>query len=72
MGSPHPTDTMDATEVAARLGVHPNYVYDKVREKAWPCTRLGRKLRFTEADLADILRIQRVEPVKSSTKKRSA
>lgn len=67
-----PTDTMSADEVAQRLGVHPNYVYDKIRDKQWPCTRLGRKVRFTETDLADILRICRVDPVKTSTKKRSA
>lgn len=66
------TDTMSAAEVAARLGVNPNYVYDKVRDKVWPCTRLGRKIRFTEADLTDILRIQRVEPVTRTPRKRSA
>lgn len=68
----HQPTTMDAKEAADRLGVNVYYVYGKVRAKEWPCTRLGRKVRFTETDLADILRICRVDPVTRSTKKRSA
>lgn len=71
--APPQPETMSATELAARIGnISADYVYDRVRDKEWPCTRLGRKVRFTEADLADILRICRVDPVRRSTKKRSA
>lgn len=64
--------TIGVAEAARRLDVHPDFVYKRVHAKEWPCTRMGRKIRFTEADLTDILRIQRVDAVSRTTRKRSA
>jgi excisionase family DNA binding protein len=49
------TLTLSVAEAAARLGVHPETVYTRIRDKEWPCTRMGRKIRFTPAQLDQIL-----------------
>lgn len=41
---------MDITEYAAHLGVPRTWVRDRVSARAIQCTRVGRHVRFTEAD----------------------
>ena len=64
--------TIDVKEAAKRLGVSPDFVYQRVGAGSWPCTRMGRNIKFTEADLADILRIERVDATRRTPRRRSA
>ena len=47
--------TYRVPQAAAKLGVSTAMVYEKVRAFEWPCTRMGRHIHFTPADLAAIL-----------------
>jgi excisionase family DNA binding protein len=42
---------VDAAEIADRLGVPKSWVLESARSGAIPCVRLGRYVRFCEADV---------------------
>jgi len=52
--------TYSVAQAAAKLDLHPDSIYDRVRTREWPCTRMGRKIRFTPDDLVEILRLCKV------------
>ena len=70
MGDIMGTLTMTAATVAAKLEVSTDFVYRRVQSGEWPCTRLGRKVRFTDADVADILDICRSDAKRTSVPRR--
>ena len=41
-------------EAAERLGVHKTWLYERTRKKAIPFRKLGKYVRFSEADLQAI------------------
>jgi len=45
---------MDAKEAAKRLAVPPTWLLEQARRDAVPHHRLGRYVRFSECDLAEI------------------
>lgn len=47
--------TLSVAEAAERLGVGHRWLANQARAGHVPCRRLGRRLRFTEADLDAIL-----------------
>jgi excisionase family DNA binding protein len=51
----------DVTEAAQRLGVKPSWLYERTRRNALPCRRLGKYVRFSEADLLDIMESAKVD-----------
>lgn len=46
-----PARLVDASEIAARLGVPKSWVLESARSGAMPCVRLGRYVRFDDADV---------------------
>ena len=50
-----PTVLYSVTEAAARLSVAPKWLYERTRKNAIPYRRLGKYVRFSEADLAAII-----------------
>jgi excisionase family DNA binding protein len=51
----------DVAEAAQRLGVKPSWLYERTRRNALPCRRLGKYVRFSEADLLDIMESAKVD-----------
>ncbi|MEU8138927.1 helix-turn-helix domain-containing protein [Streptodolium elevatio] len=49
-------------QAAARLQVRESWLRAKVSARVVPCTFVGRHLRFSEQDLADIIAAGRTEP----------
>ncbi|MGR6998387.1 helix-turn-helix domain-containing protein [Yinghuangia aomiensis] len=49
-------------QAAARLQVRESWLRAKVSARVIPCTFVGRHLRFSEQDLADIIAAGRTEP----------
>ncbi|MGW0663507.1 helix-turn-helix domain-containing protein [Streptodolium elevatio] len=49
-------------QAAARLQVRESWLRAKVSARVIPCTFVGRHLRFSEQDLADIVAAGRTEP----------
>lgn len=49
-------------QAAARLQVRESWLRAKVSARVVPCTFVGRHLRFSEQDLADIVAAGRTEP----------
>src|SRR5215813_10463703 len=43
------------SEAAAKLCVAPKWLYERTRKNAVPCRRLGKYVRFSDADLAAIV-----------------
>ena len=52
-------------EAAARLGVRVSWLQDQVQARRVPHRRLGRQVRFAEADLSDIIAAARHAPLRS-------
>jgi excisionase family DNA binding protein len=42
-------------EAANRLGLKPSWLYERTRKNALPCRRLGKYVRFSDADLSAII-----------------
>jgi excisionase family DNA binding protein len=42
-------------EAAERLGLKPSWLYERTRRKAIPHRKLGKYVRFSEADLSAII-----------------
>lgn len=60
-------DTLTPAELAARLGKSSDYWLREARAKRVPHRRIGRDIRFTEADVASILAaafVQTVDPLR--------
>lgn len=57
---------LDFAQAAERLNVRESWLRDKVRFRQVPHTRLGRHVRFTEADLDAITRAAAVPAVTAS------
>jgi excisionase family DNA binding protein len=53
-------------EAAARLNVAPKWVYERTRKNAIPYRRLGKYVRFSDADLAAIIDGAYIAPVGGS------
>jgi excisionase family DNA binding protein len=53
--------TYTVPEAAARLGVSKDTVRTRVREGAWPHTRLTRTISFTEDQIQRILKLNEVD-----------
>jgi excisionase family DNA binding protein len=49
--------TYTVAEAAPKLRVSQDMIYQRVKEREWPCTRLGRKIHFTPAQIQEILAI---------------
>lgn len=63
----------DVHETAAQLGLSAETVRRKVRDGVWPSTRLTRHLRFTDADIQEIVKLSRVAPTpRPAPRKRKA
>lgn len=56
------TDTLTPDQVAERLGVHRTWVMRRVQRKEVPHLRMGQYVKFTEAQLEQILAKYAVEP----------
>lgn len=55
-------DVMDVDGVAEYLGLAPSTIYDKVRDKDMPHTRLGNLIRFRKTDIDRWLGENTVQP----------
>lgn len=42
-------------EAASKLGMKPSWLYERTRRNAVPCRRLGKYVRFSDADLLAIM-----------------
>ena len=51
----------DVAEAAQRLGVKPSWLYERTRRNALPCRRLGKYVRFSDADLLAIMESAKVD-----------
>ena len=51
----------DVVEAAQRLGVRPSWLYERTRRNALPCRRLGKYVRFSDADLLAIMESAKVD-----------
>jgi excisionase family DNA binding protein len=51
----------DVEEAAQRLGVKPSWLYERTRRNALPCRRLGKYVRFSDADLLAIMESAKVD-----------
>lgn len=58
-------------QAAARLQVRESWLRAKASARAIPCTFVGRHLRFSEQDLADIIAAGRTEPRRGRRGRRS-
>ena len=58
MGNPTPP-LLDVHEASSFLGISPRGLYRLVAANEIPAYRVGRQLRFDEAELRDILRSDR-------------
>ena len=64
--------TFTVQEAAAQLRVSPDFVYGRVRNRQWPCTRMGSKISFTEAQIEKILRDSQQDSVARQPRRRTA
>lgn len=56
-------------EAAKRLGLEStNQLYRKTSDGTWPYTPIGKLKKFSEADLANIIKIQARDAVKKSSR----
>jgi len=53
-------------EAAEVLKIPASWLYERTRRNAIPCHRLGKYLRFTEDDLAQIIASQATHPDKAA------
>jgi len=60
-GRPAPV-VFTVEQAAAMLQVRPSWLVRKAAQRAVPCTFIGRRLRFTRADLDAIVAAGRTEP----------
>jgi excisionase family DNA binding protein len=51
----------DVAEAAHRLGVKPSWLYERTRRNGLPCRRLGKYVRFSDADLLAIMESAKVD-----------
>ena len=59
-----------ADELADRFGITTKKLHELRRAKNWPCVRLGRfDIRFTEAQVDQIILIQSETPARGSSAK---
>lgn len=56
-------DLLTAAEVAQRLGKSSDYWSRRAARREVPHTRIGRSVRWSEQDVADILAAARVDPI---------
>ena len=56
-------------EAAAQLRVSSWTVYQRVKDRLWPCTRMGRKIVFTPEQINEIL-ASCVQPAVTRTPRR--
>ncbi|WP_436776751.1 helix-turn-helix domain-containing protein [Yinghuangia sp. YIM S09857] len=70
---PHPGAVLLLTpaQAAARLQVRESWLRAKVSARVVPCTFVGRHLRFSEQDLADIVAAGRTEPRRGRRNRRA-
>lgn len=64
--------TYSVAEAAAMLAIHRQTLYNRVSAREWPCTRMGRKIRFTPAQLEEILAICEQRPATKTPRRRKA
>ena len=64
--------TYSVAQAAAKLDVSADMVYQRVAAREWPCTRMGRKIRFTPAQMTEILRLCEQPAVTRTPRRRSA
>ena len=64
--------SFSVAQAAAKLDLHPDSLYARVKSREWPCTRMGRKIRFTPEDLAEILRLCKQPAVTRQPRRRTA
>jgi len=58
-----PFKLLDTTEAAAALGIGRRTLQEKVEAREIACIRIGRSIRFSEADLAAFVERNRVKAV---------
>ena len=56
-GEPEAPLLLTVAQAAAKLDVSTALVYQRVRDREWPCTRMGRHIKFTSAQITEILRL---------------
>jgi excisionase family DNA binding protein len=59
---------LTAVEAGGLLGVNPRWLLAEARERRVPHHRLGRQVRFSEAQIREILAATEVRPYPSRTK----
>jgi excisionase family DNA binding protein len=69
---PETSLTFSVQQAAAQLDVSADMVYQRIATREWPCTRMGRKIRFTSAQIVEILRVCEQPAVIRRPRKRSA
>ncbi len=76
MNEPNPVDAQDVpllngrfytiSQMAELLDLSTNWFYERTRKNAIPFHKLGKHIRFTESDLAAILRMCSHGPLKEN------
>lgn len=54
-GAAHPLQLISSAELAEIFGVEERTLLDWRRQYGWPCLRVGRRVRFTQAMVEEIL-----------------
>jgi excisionase family DNA binding protein len=61
----HDEQLLNIREAADALRVSTSWLYKQVAARSVPCTRLGRSVRFSRANLAAIVAASTNEPMKT-------
>ena len=64
--------TYSVAQAAAKLNISSDMVYQRVAAREWPCTRMGRKIRFTPAQIVAILALCEQPATTRQPRRRSA
>jgi len=58
------------SSLSKELGISSSWLYKKVEACELPCHRFGNVIRFTDEDVAEIIKQSEQKPVASSSKRR--
>jgi excisionase family DNA binding protein len=56
------------SSLASDLGISRSWLYKKIEARELPCHRFGNVIRFTEEDIAEIIKQSEQKPITSSSK----
>lgn len=67
-----PDGLLDVGQVAAYLGIPVKTVYAKTAAREWPFTKVGRRIRFSQAHLDAIVAAGEQLPIEAPTRLQTA